>query len=457
MSEQALRQAHGGRVRPNDGGRVDPSGVGDRSDRDISDHGNAGGHGDSAPGALSSALSGETCGASQAVPAPKPAGERRLAWGAVLLGLAVLALAALWLIASDPLRVFQSAAPPVEEITFERVILDDAGIALKVRAGGSAPITIAQVQVDGAYWHFVQTPPGPLPRLAGAWLRIPYPWVLGETHRVTLLTATGLTFTHEIAVALPTPVATTGGLWAGAVVGLFVGVLPVAIGLMFYPLIRGFTGAGMRFVLALTLGLLAFLLVDMLIEALELAGKAARAFQGPVLVIITAALSALALIAVGRQRGVPEGLTLAGFMALGIGLHNFGEGLAIGAALASGAAGLGAFLVLGFTLHNVTEGIGIAAPLVRARPTLLAFAGLTALAGLPAVLGIWLGASVIAPQWAALALAVGAGAILQVLFEVGGFMHRHHGGRSGLLDRASLSGFAIAFAFLYLTAMLIKI
>ena len=123
-------------------------------------------------------------------------------------------------------------------------------------------------------------------------------------------------------------------------------------------------------------------------------------------------------MAAGRRGGTPTGLALATFIALGIGLHNLGEGLAIGAAFAAGAAGLGTFLVLGFTLHNITEGIGIAAPILKQRPPLRTFAALTLLAGGPAVVGLWIGSLAYAPQWSALALAVGAGAILQVIVEL---------------------------------------
>ena len=88
------------------------------------------------------------------------------------------------------------------------------------------------------------------------------------------------------------------------------------------------------------------------------------------MVVVAAAASFLLLWVIGRRRGAPTGLALATYIALGIGLHNLGEGLAIGAAFAAGALGLGTFLVLGFTLHNITEGIGIAAPLVKDSPAL---------------------------------------------------------------------------------------
>ena len=208
----------------------------------------------------------------------------------------------------------------------------------------------------------------------------------------------------------------------------------------------------------MTVGLLAFLMVDATGEALELAGEAAAIFQGQAMVILAAAASFLLLMAIGRRGGTPAGLSLAAFIALGIGLHNLGEGLAIGAAFASGAAGLGTFLVLGFTLHNITEGIGIAAPMLKARPAIWTFPALTLLAGGPAVLGLWIGSLAFAPQWAALALAIGAGAILQVIVEVTAYLIKSDGrGAATLSSWPVLSGAAFGVAFMYATAMLVKI
>jgi ZIP family zinc transporter len=306
-------------------------------------------------------------------PAPAAGQHVRLIW--IALPLFLLGLASAWLFIGDPLRVFDTGAPPVEKLTFERRILDEGGIHLKVRAGGSEPMTIAQVQVDDAYWTFVQDPPGDLARTSSAWLRIPYPWVLGEAHKVKVVTRTGTTFEHEIPVAVATPKPRLDQLRSQALVGAFVGILPVAIGLMFYPALRRLGSAGISFVLALTAGLLAFLLVNTMGDAFELAGRAATVFQAHVMVILVALLSFLGLLAVGRRHGAPSGLALATGIALGIGLHNLGEGLAIGAAFATGAASLGAFLVLGFTLHNITEGIGIAAPILKTRPPFIVSLG----------------------------------------------------------------------------------
>lgn len=391
-------------------------------------------------------------------PAPSESLRSRAALVWALLPLAALAIAIAWLVVADPLRSFDNGAPPVESLTFERTVLSSDGIDLVVRAGGSEPMTIAQVLVDDAYWQFTQNPPGPIARGDTARIRVPYPWVLGEAHAVKIITNTGATFEHEIPVAVPTPVVDAGSLGSQALLGAFVGIVPVAIGLMFYPALRGVGRSGMNFLLAMTVGLLAFLMIDAAGEAFELAGKAAAIFQGQAMVVLAAVASFLLLMAAGRRSGTPAGLTLATFIALGIGLHNLGEGLAIGAAFAVGAAGLGTFLVLGFTIHNITEGIGIAAPMLKTRPPLWTFPALTLLAGGPAVLGLWIGSLAYAPQWSALALAVGAGAILQVIIEVGAYLARSDGrGTSTFFSWPVVAGLAFGVAFMYGTAMLVKI
>jgi ZIP family zinc transporter len=390
------------------------------------------------------------------VAAPKGSGLSRFLW--LLLPVVVLAAAIVWLFQTNPLQNFDNGAPPVENLTIERTILDQQGMRLLVRAGGSDPMTIAQVQVDAAYWEFRQEPQGPIARGDTAWISLPFPWMLGEAHKVTFVTNTGATFDHEIAVAVPSPATTAGSLWFQAVLGAFVGILPVAIGLMCYPALRGAGPATMTFLLAMTVGLLAFLLVDTVVEAFEFADKSAAMFQGSVMVVLIALASFLVLMAIGRRHGTPTGIALATYIALGIGLHNFGEGLAIGAAFAAGAAGLGTFLVLGFTLHNITEGIGIAAPLLKVRPTLAAFVGLALLAGGPAVAGIWVGSLAYAPQWTAIALAIGVGAIAQVIVEVSALIVRSRNqGITALLAPSAFGGLAAGTAFMYATAMLVKI
>lgn len=380
--------------------------------------------------------------------------SRPLAWALLPILLIVLIGAAF--LVSDPLRPFSAGVPPLEEITVERTVLDGDGIAILVRAGGTEPVRIAQVQVDGAYWTFVQDPPGPLPRLSTAWLRLPYPWVPGETHHVVMLSRTGVPFEHTIDVAVATP--TRSSLTALGLVGLFVGVLPVVLGMLFYPALKAGGRAAFDFALALTVGLLLFLLVDTLKEALELAVETAPGFHGGTMVWLVAALTAALLFVAGRRKGGRlEGVQLATAIALGIGIHNFGEGLAIGSAFATGAAALGTFLVLGFTLHNITEGIGIVAPMVENRPRLPVFAALAALAGLPAVAGIWLGSYAFAPHWAALAFAVGAGAILQVIVEVGLLLARRSARSEGRGAATAASGVVAGVVVMYATALLVQL
>jgi len=385
--------------------------------------------------------------------------NKKFAWLWAVIPLAILG-ALIWLfLATDPLKPLGVSAPPLESITVERTILNDEGISLLIRADGSEPVQIAQVQVDGAYWEFTQEPAGPLSRLETARINLPYPWVEGEAHHIAFITSTGAAFEHSIEVAVPTPQFSFARLLAFALLGIYVGIVPVTLGLLFYPYLRTLGPRGLQFLLALTVGLLAFLLIDTLQEGFELAAGAAGAFQGSALVWLAALLSFLALLAVGRRSGkAPEGLALATYLALGIGLHNLGEGLAIGASFAIGEAALGSFLVVGFTLHNITEGIGIASPLVKHKPKLLTFLGLAALAGLPAVLGTWIGAFAFSPQWAALFLGIGAGAILQVIVEVGAYLARTaQRAEGGWLSTTNFAGFTAGLVVMYLTAFLVNV
>ncbi len=383
--------------------------------------------------------------------------RRPLLWA--LLPLLLLAGAAFAFLASDPLAPFAGSVPPVEELTVERTILDANGISVRVRAGGSEAMRIVQVQVDGAYWQFRQDPSGGLERMQAAWLHIPYPWVEGEAHHLAFVTNTGALFEHSIEVAVTTPAASGERVHLYAVIGLFVGVVPIALGMLFYPALRIGGAGAFDFALALTIGLLVFLLVDTLAEALELAGAAAEQFHGPALVWLPAGVTFVLLMAITRRRGAPlGGIALATSIAFGIGLHNLGEGLAIGAAFGTGAAALGSFLVIGFTLHNITEGIGIAAPMLRERPPLKLFLALIALAGLPAVIGIWIGSFAFSPHWAAIALGTAVGAILQVMVEVGAYLLRKSRaqGRSWA-SPATLAGTMVGMFVMYTTAVFVQV
>jgi len=316
------------------------------------------------------------------------------------------------------------------------------------------------VVVDEAYWQFTMEPAGPLDRLQSATIAIPYPWVEGESHAIGLISETGVVFEAEIPVAVESPRADTESFTRFALVGLYVGVVPVALGLLWYPTLRRLGRNGLNFVLALTVGLLVFLVVDMWDAAHEVAVTVAGSFDAPVLIPLLALLTAALLVVAGRSlraRGKEAGgLPIAYQIATGIGLHNLGEGLAIGAAFAVGEAALGVFLIVGFTLHNVTEGVGIATPVVRERPALWHFAALAAIAGVPAILGTWIGAFTYSPLWTTIFLAIGIGAIAQVIVEIGRLILRDHAraGEPGLTWPA-FSGFATGLAVMYLTALLV--
>jgi zinc transporter ZupT len=283
--------------------------------------------------------------------------------------------------------------------------------------------------------------------------------VEGETHKILFVTRTGLTFEHEIAVAWPTPKVDAKAIWRLTLAGLFLGVVPVALGMLFYPALKSGGKVAFQFAMALTIGLLAFLLVDTLEGALEVAGQAAPGLNSAILVWIVAGLASLLLWGLAHWKR--EGFTplgLAASIAFAIGVHNFGEGLAVGSAFATGAAALGGFLLLGFTLHNVTEGVGIIAPLLERRPSLAILAGLVCLAGIPAIPGLWLGAFAFSNYWAALALAIGAGAILQVIIEVGLLLWNQIGGGDRTKAYAVIfSGLLVGVALMYATSLLVQI
>jgi ZIP family zinc transporter len=377
-----------------------------------------------------------------------------------LLGLGVV----LALILSNGVGVGRSDAPPVEDLTVGRVTLPtEHELVVHVQNGGPNPVTLEQVVVNDALWDFRVQPDHRIPRLGSAEVVIPYTWVEGEAYEIVLISETGTTFDAEVPVAVLTPGISGKTFFDYALIGFYVGVVPVTLGLLWYPFLRRLGTAGLNFILALTVGLLVFLALDTLLEAVEIAGELPGAFSGVPMVILVALLTLFGLLGVERlfRRGreAASRLAISYRIALGIGLHNLGEGLAIGAAFALGEAALGTFLILGFTLHNITEGVGIAAPILQEkRPRFAHFVALALLGGGPAIVGTWVGGFAYSNLLSAVFLAVGAGAIMQVVYEVGRLVLRDSTrSKAPALSGTNLGGLTAGIAIMYATALLVSV
>lgn len=275
------------------------------------------------------------------------------------------------------------------------------------------------------------------------------------------LTNIGTIFEAEVPVAVQTPQMDTTLLWRFALVGLYVGIVPVALGLLWYPFMRRLSRRAMNFILALTVGLLIYLAVGTWLDAVEFAAEAPAFWQGVPLALFTAVVTFGAIVALSNRRKSQtrsdDGLSVAYRIALGIGLHNLGEGLAIGAAFATGQAALGTLLILGFTLHNITEGVGIAAPIVKRNPGLKHFVLLCLLAGGPAILGTLIGSYAFDPVLATVFLGIGLGAIAQVVWEVGRLVVRDNKAHDEpVVNWVNLSGVVAGIAIMFVTAFLVK-
>jgi zinc transporter ZupT len=355
----------------------------------------------------------------------------------------------------------QLAAPvPVEALTVERTILKPGTIQLIVRNSGPEALTIAQVNVNEGIWPFTVSPSPTIPRLGKARVNVDYVWTEGEAYAVTLFTGNAIAFGAEIPVAFTTPEPTGSTFWSFTLIGLYVGIIPVYLGIFWFPALRQLDRRWMVFLLAVTAGLLIFLGLDTLAEALEQVAAVPGPFQGVGLIGI-GAVATFMLLEVISQRQVTTGrseaaqrLNLAFLIATGIGLHNLGEGLAIGAAYNLGEIALGGFLVVGFIIQNITEGLGIIAPVLRDRPSLVNLVLLGLLGGGPAIVGAWIGGFAPSPTLAVLFLAIGAGAIFQVTYEIAKLIRKDTAQQP--LPLTIFSGVVAGLLILWLTGLLIK-
>ena len=348
--------------------------------------------------------------------------------------------------------------PPPDVFDIKRVEFRPGEVRIRVRNPQPEKLTIASVTVDDAIVPFTVDGPVTLNRLRSSTIVVPYNWVEGDPIAVGVTSSTGIETVHEVPAAIETPSASARGFLGYGVIGLLVGVVPVALGLLWLPSLRRADPKWLAAFMALTGGLLSFLAVESLSEAFTLQAQLPGSLGGAGLVLLGVAVSALGMTFLSsrltRGRAGAAGLGLALLVAIGIGVHNLGEGLAIGTSFAVGELQLGTFLVVGFMIHNLTEGLAIAAPATDARRISFAqLIGLAVIAGGPAILGAWIGGYASSDVLAVVFFGAAAGAALQVVVEVGRFVARRAPGglRSGWVIGGYLSGILV----MYVTGLLV--
>jgi len=348
--------------------------------------------------------------------------------------------------------------PPADLFDVKRIELDHGQIKITVRNPQADELTIGSVAVDDAIVPFTIDGSAKLKRLRSSTIVVPYDWVEGDPLMVGVTSSTGIETVADVAAAVETPDPSARGFLGYGAIGFLVGVVPIALGLLWLPSLRRADKRWLGAFMALTAGLLSFLAVESLSEAFELQAGLPGGLGGAGLVLLGVALSALGMTFLGarlsRGGAGAAGITLALLVAIGIGVHNLGEGLAIGTSFAVGELQLGSFLIVGFMVHNVTEGLGIAAPATEARRVgWLQLAGLAVLAGGPAVIGAWVGGYASNDVLAVLFFGAAAGAALQVVVEVGRYVARRAPG--GLTSGWSIGGYLAGIAVMYLTGLLV--
>lgn len=381
-----------------------------------------------------------------------------LATGVVAVIAAVLV--ALAILGKDTLPERQG--PPIEDLRVERTVLNPGEIELHLRNAGPDPVTVQQVMVNDAFVSF-EGGGRPINRLDSGRITLEYPWVEESPYAINLMTSTGVLIPTAIAAAVETPSADGDFLLSMIIIGLYIGVIPVTLGMIVLPVLRRGGHRWITALIAFTIGLLGFLAIDGTFDAFELSAEGGGVFGGAALVVLSAALAFLLLSGIdlwmkNRRKAAAAGgaspWQLALMVAIGIGLHNLGEGLAIGSAYAIGELALGAALIVGFAIHNTTEGLAIVAPLAdeKVRPWRLLGFGL--IAGGPAILGALIGGSVGSPEVAAALVGIGVGAIAQVVVQLVPSM-RDKAGR--LLTPVTAAAMAAGALALYLTGLLVAV
>jgi len=346
------------------------------------------------------------------------------------------------------------------EITIEKIEFIDSEIHVTVRNTGPIPVKIAMADVNDRIQSAAIEPDKSLERFETALVRIPFSWNEAEPYTIGITLDDGVRFDKFIEAA--TPAIKSDYKLAGffAIIGTYVGIIPVMIGLLWLPFIKRIGKNKYNFFLALTIGLLVFLGIDAMLEGFEVSKENfSTNFNGELLIITITLLSFLGLYYSAEKLTSRTSLTASSkplaiglMIAIGIGLHNLGEGLAIGAAIGLGQVALSTFLIVGFALHNTTEGIAIASPLAKTKSPISKIIILGLIAGSPAILGTWIGGFFYSPYTAIVFLSIGAGAIFQVALVILKWLYQSE---QKLVQASIVSGVGVGMLIMYLTSILV--
>ena len=409
-------------------------------------------------------------------------------------------LAAMIAFIFGPGQQFLGVGTPLPEISIERIEFQETGrIIAFIRNTGPIDVTVAQADVNDRILPAAIEPGNELARLAEAKVIIPFPWNEGEPYEIGVTSSDGTRFSKGVDAAAPAPTPDIEQAAFFALIGTYVGIIPVLAGLLWLPFIRRLSLRKYRFFLSLTAGLLVFLGIDALVEGSEIAAQSvAGVFNSQILIALITILSFLALMYASAKLGgrskdrtaqeeeevdklsssydsmhtsqaktwdqqqyqhlVVKPVAIALMISIGIGLHNFGEGLAIGASVVLGEIALSTFLIVGFMIHNTTEGFAIVAPLAktRARRMIGKMIIMGLIAGVPTIIGTWIGGFIYSPVAAIIFLSIGAGAIFQVVFLIYHGIARSEADKGNIMSDASIiAGFAAGMLIMYVTGLMI--
>jgi len=346
------------------------------------------------------------------------------------------------------------------EVSIEKIEFTKNEIQATVRNTGPIDVNVVLADVNDRIQPAAIEPDSYLERFETALVRIPYDWNEGQPYEIGVTIDDGTRFAKEVDAAFASLEPDVDLFVFLGLIGLLIGVVPIMIGLLWYPFIKKLGKNSFNFFLAFTMGLLIFLGIDAVLEASEISeNHLSSVFNGELLISTVVILSFLSLYGIGKKlikkiefSNLSKGLAISLMIAIGIGFHNLGEGLAVGAAIALGEVALSTFLIVGFATHNTTEGLAIAAPLTRTKAKIAKMIGLGLIAGIPAIFGTWIGGFSFSPFFTLVFLAIGAGAIFQVVLSIFQYMKE----KSDLLSNTSLfTGISAGLIVMYLTSVII--